>query len=226
MSKIHTTISDNIPFRRRVTPRGWVLFDAPCCTHQGHGRDTRTRGNFIFSPDGSIGYNCYNCGYKAVYKPGSALTKKFEDLMLWLGIDHSKIQEIKLELFQNKIDGIETSFETDLRFTTEFPEVDLPNNAERIENLSDETDPNFLDVMKYLSSRGRIVANYWDYYWSPDTKYAMNKRIIIPFLHHNKVVGWTARYYGSPPSGITRYHNSHIPENYLFNSDQINSYYD
>jgi hypothetical protein len=223
-------VGEHLPIKRRKSPRNWLIFDAPCCHHRGHNKDTRSRGNLLFSPDGSIVYNCYNCGFKVLYKPGTGLTKKFEDLMHWFGIDQSKIQAIKLNLLQDKVDGVEGEITfSDLLFTNEFPEVELPLGATRIENLIGEIeDTNFLSVIDYLNSRGSVVANNWDYYWTPNekTKYAMNKRFIIPFLHHNKIVGWTARYAGATPPGITRYYNSSIPENYLFNSDQITSRYD
>ena len=62
---IHQLIFDYLPHKKRQTAKGWINFDAPCCHHRGHNRDTRSRGNLLVTDDGGIIINCYNCGFKA-----------------------------------------------------------------------------------------------------------------------------------------------------------------
>lgn len=223
MALVHDILLNNLPARRRQSPRGWLIFNGPCCHHRGHNQDTRHRGNLLISPDGVVGYNCYNCGFKTRFD-GVNLSKNFELLLHWLGASDEEIKSAKLEILKNKIDGTgPEQFVSPITFTKSFKETDLPKQAVPIQSVLEWDDiPNdYLQVIDYLISRGDAVASNYDYYWSPDTKHDMNKRIIIPFYFKDTVVGWTARYAGKPPAGVSRYYNSHLEPGYLFNNDVI-----
>lgn len=223
MALMHQLIAENLPQKRRMSPRGWIMFNAPCCSHRGHRRDTRMRGNMLVLPDGHVAYNCYNCGFKTVFDNAN-ISRNFENLMGWMGIPDDDIRKVKLEVLQNKLSGItSTPNHEDLDFLRDFKSVDLPEGALPIGSVleEDETPEEFASVMSYLGSRGAAVAENWDYYWSPSTKWNLNQRIIIPFYYRDKIVGWTARYAGKPPSGTPRYYNSDLQTGYLFNCDAI-----
>lgn len=222
MALIHQLIAENIPGKRRMSPRGWIMFNAPCCSHRGHKPDTRMRGNMLILPDGHVAYNCYNCGFKTVFDNVN-ISKGFENLLEWLNIPTDDIRRIKLEVLQNKMSGVTGLPDAgDLDFLRDFKAVDLPEGARPIESLFDDDVPDdFNNCMAYLTSRGAPVAENWDYYWSPSTKWNLSNRIIIPFYYRDKIVGWTARYAGTPPSGIPRYYNSELQTGYLFNCDAI-----
>lgn len=223
MAHIHQLISDNLPAKRRQTPRGWIVFNGVCCHHRGHNHDTRHRGNLIITPDGMIGYNCYNCGFKTKFN-GIDLSKNFEHLLQWLGVSANDIQQAKLELLKNKIDGGDVIHHEGLfHFEKKFKETALPKNAVPISSILewDEIPQDYLTVIDYLNSRGAAVANNYDYYWTPDTKNDMSKRIIIPFYYEHSIVGWTARYAGTPPSKLPRYYNSTLQPGYLFNNEVL-----
>jgi hypothetical protein len=81
-------------------------------------------------------------------------------------------------------------------------------------------DPDFVQVINYLASRGPAALSGYDYYWSSSRVHHMNQRLILPFKSQGKTVGYTARYSGSPPSGVPRYWNSSIPAGFLFNNSQ------
>jgi hypothetical protein len=202
------------------------MFNSPCCHHRGHSQDKRHRGNLMMSPDGVIGYNCYNCGFKTRFS-GTDITKNFESLLHWLGTPDEDIKAAKLELLKNKIDGVDTEVvNTEFFFNKNFKEVDLPDDAVPIESVieSEELSADFLSVIEYLQSRGNAVALNYDYYYSTSTKHDMNKRIIVPFYHDHKIVGWTARYAGKPPVGTPRYFNSHLQPGYLFNNEVMDKH--
>lgn len=226
MALVHDLVLNNIPAKRRQSPRGWVLFNSVCCHHRGHNADKRHRGNLLMSQDGVIGYNCYNCGFKTRFN-GIELTKNFEFFMHWLGIASDDIQKAKLELLKNKLDGVEPGLLADIiSFNKNFKETPLPKGAVPIESVTewDEIPTEYLSVIEYLQTRGAAIADNYDYYWSPNSKHDMNKRIIIPFYFDNQIVGWTARYAGTPPPGIPRYYNSELQPGYLFNNEVIDKY--
>lgn len=222
MALIHQLIAENLPQKRRMSPRGWIMFNAPCCSHRGHRSDTRMRGNMLVLGDGHVAYNCYNCGFKTVFDNAS-ISRNFENLMGWMGIPDDEIRKVKLEVLQNRMSGtVGLPSHEDLDFLRDFRSVDLPEGALPIASvMEDEPTEEFSSAMSYLASRGAAVAENWDYYWSPSTKWNLNNRIIIPFYYRDKIVGWTARYAGKPPSGTPRYYNSELQTGYLFNCDAI-----
>lgn len=224
MSLVHELVSKHLPVRRRVGSKGWITCNAVCCHHRGHRQDHRSRGNFLFTPEGLIVYNCYNCGFKTRFD-GSKLSRNFEDLMDWLGVSLEDIKKIKLELMNSRLNGDQQA-SNDLApiiINNDFKETPLPAGAVPIESLitEEELPDDFMEALGYLGTRGSAVMNGWNYHWSPNNKLDMNKRIIIPFYHRSKVVGWTARYIGTPPSDIPRYYNSDVQTGYLFNCDVL-----
>lgn len=222
---IHQITFDYLPHNRRQTSKGWIIFNSPCCSHRGHKPDTRSRGNVLFSEDGSIIFNCYNCGFKTRYK-GSNIGQKFQQLLGYLNVPREKIQEAKLQLLSMKINGdFPDEVEMPIFYSEEFSEVDLPEHALPIDSLMDDvTDPNFVHCVNYLKNRGPAIFNNWDYHWSMSSKWDLNKRVIIPFRHRGKVVGWTARYAGVSPKDVPRYYNSDVPKGYLFNADILTNH--
>ena len=224
MALIHDLVLNCLPARRRTGSGGWTTCNAVCCHHRGHKQDSRHRGNFLFTAEGVIAYNCYNCGFKTIFD-NNAMSKNFESLLQWLGINQEDIKRVKLDLLHNKIDGnVTVASSPDLRFTTEFAEVDLPEYAISFDSLMNEEElpDEFLTVMEYLSNRGEAILSGWNYHWTPSTKWNLNNRVIIPFYYKNKVIGWTGRYAGKPPEGVPRYFNSDLPPGYLFNCDVLN----
>jgi hypothetical protein len=223
MSLMHQLLAEHLPQRRRSSARGWQMFNAPCCHHRGHGRDTRMRGNLLLLSDGHIAYNCYNCGFKTVFDTVN-ISRNFENLMSWLGMPDEDVRRIKLEILQNRLLGVTApQANSELDFVRDFQAVSLPEDARPCEMILQDPvmSPQFANCMQYLFSRGTAVAQGWDYYWTANNKWNLDQRIIIPFFHRDKIVGWTARYAGKPPSGTPRYYNSDIQPGYLFNCDAL-----
>lgn len=195
--------------------------NARCCEHRGHKPDSRMRGNLKFSDDGQIGGNCYNCGFKFRFD-GHHLSDAFEQWLTWIGMDRSVIQAIKLDLLSKQMEGSSSPFlQNKLMNHHKWESVSLPEQAENIITLLENgcDDPAFLNAVQYVHSRGEDILNGYDYYWSAQTDHQMQHRIIIPFYHNSDIVGWSARYTGSPPSGVPKYFNSSIPPGYLFNQN-------
>ena len=221
---VHQLVEEYLPAKRKQTAKGWIVFNSVCCHHRGHRRDTRSRGNLLLTPDGGMIVNCYNCGFKTGYRNGD-LTGNFENWLRYLGVPHNKIQEAKLEILSKKLNGeIETIVLPEVFHTDHFKEIELPNHSQPIEVWaeSQEISEELITCMEYLSTRGRAIASGWQYHWTPITRWNLNKRIIIPFYHNNKIIGWTGRYAGTPPKNTPKYFNSDIPQGYLFNNHVIN----
>lgn len=227
MALIHDIVTANLPIKRKKTSKGWTAFNAVCCHHRGHNQDTRSRGNMLLSPEGAIAYNCYNCGFKAVYS-GQTLSKNFESLMGWLGVSYDDIKRVKMELLSEKIESGFSTERKDYVFSyspSDFNEVKLPDGAKpMIELLETANDHDFLTTIEYLAARGESILLGWNYYWSDQDKWNLKNRVIIPFYFRDKIVGWTARYAGTPPPGIPRYFNSDLQTGYLFNCDALYKY--
>lgn len=221
MSQIHQLIIENLPPKHRKNPRGWLTFNAPCCHHRGHKPDQRGRGNLIMGTDGAMGFNCYNCGFRSRFN-GIHMTRNFEQLLVWLGAPSEGIRSAKLELLRMQLDGVDQDGVVSIPplFSPEFHTVELPPHSVLLREAVLKPDPpeQLLTVFEYLLSRGLAVADSHDYYWSPSHKNDMDKRLIIPFFHRGRTVGYTARYMGTPPKGVPRYLNSSLQPGYLFNN--------
>ena len=84
--------------KTRVSPKGWVHGNAPCCVHNGETKDTRGRGGFkVEEASGGLVYSCFNCGFKAGYTPGRKLYHKTRRLMSWMGISENDINRMVIE---------------------------------------------------------------------------------------------------------------------------------
>jgi hypothetical protein len=226
-SLIHEIVLDYLPPKRKQNAKGWIVFNSVCCHHRGHNQDTRGRGNLLITGDGGIIVNCYNCGFKTAYKGGD-LGHNFENWLRYLGVPANKIQQAKLEILSKKLSGeIEETNEHIQFHADHFPECQLPEQSQPINfwSQSQNTSTDFQSCLDYLSSRGRAIKDGWTYYWSPIKESNLNKRLIIPFYHNNKVVGYTCRYAGTPPKHIPKYYNSDIPTGYLFNNRVLNLYH-
>jgi hypothetical protein len=57
----------------KVSPKGWITYNAPCCHHRGNKPDTRGRGGLMIDTDGSWAAHCFNCGFKTKWVAGDVL---------------------------------------------------------------------------------------------------------------------------------------------------------
>ena len=176
--------------KTKSSPSGWISFNAPCCHHRGHSRDTRKRAGVMFSE--GVVYNCFNCKYTASWQPGRTLTEKFKNLCRWLGASDDQIKEMIFEALKTEsLDYEPDHFVEKVKFT----EKELPEGAMSIEewinsgylpDISEDIGP----VIDYVYTRG-FDALDGNFYWSPAPGYI--DRVIIPFKYEGKIVGNTAR---------------------------------
>ena len=176
--------------RIKASPSGWISFNAPCCQHRGHARDTRKRAGIMFSE--GVVYNCFNCKYTASWQPGRTLTEKFKTLCRWLGANDDEIKHLVFEALKTEsLDYEPEHFVEKVKFTKK----DLPEATMTIaEWVNSAYLPDIAEdiglVIDYIISRGYDPMDD-NFCWSPAPGFI--DRVIIPFKYDGVVVGNTAR---------------------------------
>ena len=195
-----------LPAKRKSTPSGWISFNAVCCQHNNSTRDQRNRGGLKPSEKG-WSYNCFNCNYTASFILGRTLSYKARRLLSWMGVSDSEIDMLNLESLRHRgiygiIDDRQRTF--DILAGIEFAEQELPPLTELL------TDNN--EFRDYLRAR-QVPEDYPALIF----KNHQNHRpaVVIPFTHHNRVVGHTERYLDNRKP---KYISSNQP-GYVFGTD-------
>ena len=174
----------------KTSPSGWISFNAPCCQHRGHARDTRKRAGIMFSE--GVVYNCFNCKYTASWQPGRTLTEKFKTLCRWLGANDDEIKHLVFEALKTEsLDYEPEHFVEKVKFTKkDLPEATMTIaewiNSAYLPDISEDIGL----VIDYIIHRGFDPLND-NFCWSPAPGFA--DRVIIPFKYDGVVVGNTAR---------------------------------
>jgi hypothetical protein len=185
MSIVSDTITAHLPGKRKTTPSGWTSFNAPCCQHNGNSADTRGRGGLISEGD-TVSYHCFNCGYKASWQPGRAVSVKLRKLLQWLNCSDDTITKLTFDVMRIN-EGVQVA-ERKIELPT-FSTVPLPPDAVKIADITDFNKFS-IAIVEYMAARN-LNLDDTEYYWSPSLAY--RDRLIIPFYYEKRIVGWTAR---------------------------------
>jgi len=214
MNEIQSALLTLLPPKRKSTPSGWTSFDAVCCHNNGEARDTRKRGGIMTSPDGGWSYHCFNCNFKAGWTPGKLLSKNTKTLFKWLGMNDTDLG--KLNLIALKIKDNQPVSKKPLNF--ELLEKSLPEgtlsvmewiSASDVQDIAEDLGK----IVEYILGRG-MELDWYNWMWSPAPGYV--DRVIIPFYHNGKIVGYTGR---KITDGKPKYLTDAQP-GYVFNLDQ------
>ena len=220
MNLIQNTILTSLPANKKKTPSGWISFNAPCCIHNGETADKKKRGGIMASADGTISYHCFNCGFKANYTVGRKLNQKMRMFMGYINIPDDTIRKMAIEAMREE-EG-ETKYEQK-KFVT-FSKRALPKNAHKLETwlekyvAKDLTAPQWEKIdalLNYLKSRG-IGPDWYDFMYSPDQHWDVNKRLLIPFYWRGDTEGFTGRMFEQ--SDKVKYYTD-VQPGYVFNMD-------
>lgn len=234
MNLVYDALFRAIPGVKRKGGSGsWANFNAICCTYNGEVRpDTRNRGGLILASDNSCSYHCFNCKYKASWKPGQKLSRKMESLLDWAHLSLEEQKRLKFKVWQLWMNGksdkpVDNSlYVPKAKFS--FKEMPLPNGAQpfsywlKPENFREE----FVPVAQYMMERGTDLFDSYDFHWTPEPETfpdgkpdtSIIHRVLIPFRWEGKIVGYTGR----DTSGTLkhRYYGKVLP-NYIFNTESI-----
>lgn len=229
LKSIQDAVKLILPNKRKTnSSSGWISFNAPCCPHNGESADTRSRGGMVMNADGGTSYHCFNCNFKASYVPGRHLTYKFRKLLGWLGADENTIKRLVIDAIRvRELVAPETLVEVEEVEPIDFKARSLPEQAQTFQSLNtfytlnNNTDvpTDFHTAVLYAAERKLDLIKY-DFYWTPEPQYNLHKRVIIPFMWHNKVIGYTAR--AVDDTVKPKYYNCH-ESNYVFNTDKQKS---
>lgn len=204
----------------KTSPSGWISFNAPCCQHRGHARDTRKRAGIMFSE--GVVYNCFNCKYTTSWQPGRTLTEKFKTLCRWLGANDDEIKHLVFEALKTEsLDYEPEHFVEKVKFTKkELPEATMTIaewiNSAYLPDISQDIGL----VIDYIINRGFDPLDD-NFCWSPAPGFV--DRVIIPFKYDGEVVGNTAR---KVKEGRPKYLSDQHPF-FVFNidtQDELNRY--
>ena len=220
MNLIQNTILTSLPAGRKKTPSGWISFNAPCCVYNGESADKKKRGGIMTSADGTVSYHCFNCGFKASYVIGRKLAYKMRQFMGYIGIPDDTIRKLAIEAMREEEGDVKYEKK---KFVT-FKKKELPKHTrllgEWLEDYTVGTMPteqqNKIDnLLNYLAGRG-IGADWYDFMYSSDKHWDVDKRLLIPFYWRGDVVGFTGRIFEE--STKVKYYTD-VQPGYVFNMD-------
>lgn len=204
MSIVESTLQAHLPALKRNT-NGWLTMNCPVCTQNGQPRpDTKHRGGIKFEED-RVGYHCFNCGYTTGWRPGQRLGIKLIKFMRAIGIDEGEIQRLKIQLWDQVVEDVDTIHEPFKK--PDWPEIEFPWEIQDIT----------LEAAEYLDQRR--VLELTDWLTSPSSVQGMNNRVILPFFDNDKLVGYNARWIGDAPKGTAKIIASR-PASFVFNLDR------
>lgn len=216
MHSIQQNIIDSLPQKRKQASKGWISFNAPCCTHRGETADRRSRGGLLPTPEGGFSYHCFNCNYKTGWQPGSHLGYRVRNLLNWLGMPSDQIQLLVFEAMRN-VDKEVVQQELKKK-SKSFKSVELPDSGsvlELVEAGAHHLDLNLNAVVEFIKARGFSLNDY-NWQWSPSVKYGLNRRVIVPYTWQGKTIGYTARSVSNDTK--LKYFNQ-VDSDYVFNID-------
>ena len=189
MNEIQDALTALLPPKRKTTPSGWTSFNGVCCHHRGEKPDDRLRGGMMPTAQGGFTYHCFNCGFKAGWGPGKLLSNNTKQLFRWLGMSETDIGKLGLIVLKLKDD--QPVGKKELKF--ELVEKPLPDDCLPINQWIEAgaTDQELLDVINYLVDERKVGWDWYNWHWSATPGF--RDRVIIPFYHNGKIVGYTGR---------------------------------
>lgn len=210
MNIIQESIQSLLPSGAKRSSSGWISINAPCCHHRGETKDKRKRGGLLIKDDGFV-WHCFNCGYSAGWQPGKTINQNTRNLFKWLGLDDETVGKLVIESMKisenlptNKISTIDLTLKEEQLPPESRSLVDWITQGNETQDL--------INCIEYIYDRGLSIKDY-NWHWSPTPGY--EDRILIPFYHDQKVVGWAAR---KLSKGKPKYLSSSQPS-YVFNLD-------
>jgi hypothetical protein len=214
VNEIQSTLLALLPPKRKATPSGWTSFDAVCCQHNGNSRDTRKRGGILTNADGGFQYHCFNCNFKAGWTPGKLLSKNTKTLFKWIGLSDTDLGKLNLVALKIKDDQPVLKKVLNFELTEkELPEGTLPVmewiNTAYLPDIAEDIGK----IVEYILGRG-MELDWYNWHWSAAPGF--KDRVIIPFYHEGKIVGYTGR---KITDGKPKYLTDAQP-GYVFNLDR------
>lgn len=216
-------VQQYLPTDRKSSATGFYV-NCPMCMHRGESRpDTKHRGGFTMNADGGWIYHCYNCHFATKWEKDGRVGKNLMFFLTTIGIPPKMVPlRLRLLQFDEKVEA-KIDVDEEPEVCLNFDEIRLPHNSRTFEEWVEEDEPPslFISAFSYMASRGEAVFNGSTYYWTTDTDYGVNQRVIIPFYHHGKIVGYTGRVF-TGNSKLRKYY-SQQPRDFMYNQELLES---
>ena len=213
MNEIQAALQALLPPNRKLTSGGWISFNAVCCHNRGDRPDTKKRGGVLFTDEGFT-YHCFNCGFKAGWSPGKLLSANTKSLFKWCGMGDTDISKLGLVTLKFKEDQPQAkrALVFDL-LEKSLPEGTLPVMEWINAAASPDIEEDLGKIVEYILGRG-MELDWYNWMWSPTPGF--KDRVIVPFYHDGKIVGYTGRKItDGKPKYLTDSQNG-----YVFNLDR------
>jgi len=212
-----------VPVNWRSSPSGWTHGNCPMCITNGQARpDTKGRGGFHFDED-KFQYNCFNCNYKTGFHVGGKINYKLEKLLKTFGASENEVQKLKIELLKHAdVAELLIRKEKKENIVIDWEEITLPEETKSFREYNTPQEK-FIEAATYLHDRGFDPMDDRFMYSTTKQHGRMNNRIMIPFRYKNKVVGYTARWIGTPPKGMPKYYNKQPKKDFVYGLDRQTS---
>jgi len=215
-NNIQDVLVAHLPSKKSTSSSNWISFSGPCCVHNGESVDKRGRGGAIANGDGSVSYHCFNCGYKASWKPGRPVSYKLRKLLQWLGADEATIRGLTIEALRIKEVADITNPVKEEKEEVVFKTRDLPEDSKTIlEWLNDGEHEYATKTAEYALGRG-LEDKLDQLMWSPSRAGNMNRRLIVPFNWKGDTIGYCGR--AIEEDVQPKYFNSMEP-GYVYNTE-------
>lgn len=209
-----------LPHPRKRVPDG-IQVCCPMCLEMGQPRpDTKFRCGYRPFATGGFNLNCFNCGFKIIWRPGSLLSAKVKKLLTALHVSDQDISKLNFTAWQIKNSLGPSEIEAKPQFIPNFSECELPPGSMSLDFWLSEglDDPDFLDVLAYAATRGDAVLQSANLHWSPDKIHGMNRRLLVPFIWQDKIVGYSGR--AIDGNARPKYYTN-TPEHFIINNQVL-----
>lgn len=218
---VWSAITDALTGKRRTSNTNFININCPMCASRGESIDRKQRCGVKRSEQG-IGVYCFNCGFKTRFVLGQTLSMGMRKFLEGVGVSSTEVKRINyraLQLGKMIMGNAEAAQALPMMFRPSFSPKSLPPQSKSLATWAAEgcDDPDFADAATYIFGRGDAIAMSTEFFWTPDKKDDMNRRIILPFEHSGEVVGYTARLIDEATPSKPRYH-SDVPSNFIFNN--------
>lgn len=207
----------------KSTRKGWLTRNCPCCVFRGESADRRARLGFRIRTDSEgFGLNCFNCAFKASWKPGDHLSQSLRQYLTAIGYNDTQVKEINFKLFREETVTVAEVKAITRTYQDSWNKIELPPKTKSLSHWADigEQSPELIDVINYAAKRHLLDFN--NLYWSKSTEY--KGRLIIPLHYKNTLVGYSGRYVYKPPYKSFPKYLDNRPDNYVYNLSNQQSY--
>ena len=105
------------------TPSGWQKRNCMMCHLRGQSADKRERFGILFTQDGGMNVNCFNCGFSTGWHPESQLGDKMMQFLQTIGVPEADTKRLKFEAFREATNQRVTDFRLKGSVTAKWQEI-------------------------------------------------------------------------------------------------------